>query len=575
MKSCPTCSLRYPSESSTCFADGSALVVLRDPWLGSTVAGRYVLDELIGIGGMASVYRARFLLTDRPCAVKLLNPQLASDATTRERFNREARLAQRLAHPNIIEIFDHGDAEDGTPFLVMELLEGESLSEIIAAGPVPLARALPIVVQMTRALARAHDFEVIHRDLKPENVFLLRGDRVKLLDFGIARCAQDVRLTNAGEVFGTPEYMAPERATSSDAGPPADLYALGVMLFEMLTQRLPFDAPSPAQILNKHMLEPPPRLAEHLPDAPPALDHLVYDLMAKVPDGRPVDAHRVLAALQEVSEAAQIPLPPELESSPIPPPRPSAATAAQRWSLRVEIVDRLVQKTYGGALPVEVTRTLEQMKAHVKELAELRTRGIEEQRALDTIHREWKEGRFRQGKAMDRLTADISRTREEARATRAGIAPLAGAARSFAPRVRAAHRDVVFWEGRSGFHEPYRELAAAYRTLADLVDLWTNARHAELEVEAAAVEKERAVAEVDQQIRELRHSLVIADRAMEDRKAKHFVALADVGRRAEKLELELLRSSGRLCAPLRGRADLAPFFAELAGAAPAAAALTP
>jgi serine/threonine-protein kinase len=572
MKACPQCSLRYPSESAFCFIDGATLVTLRDPWLGLTVAGRYVLEQLIGIGGMASVYRARFKLADRLCAVKLLNPQLASDTTTRERFRREAKHAQRLAHPNIIEIFDHGDTEDGTPFLVMELLEGENLSDVIAQGPVPLARTLHIAIQMTRALGRAHDFEVVHRDLKPENVFLMNGDRVKLLDFGIARCAQDVRLTNAGEVFGTPEYMAPERATSSDAGPPADLYALGVILFEMLTQRLPFDAPTPAGILNKHLSDPPPLLSELLPGAPPALEQLILDLLAKSPEGRPVDAHRVHAVLCEIATSAQIAIPPELDLPLEPPARPAFPGALHRWARRIELFERMLGKGFGAAPPSDLSRIIDTMKSHVKELGELRTRGFEEQRALDGIHREWKEGRFQQGKAMDRLTVDISKTREEARATRAGTAPLAAAVRSFLPKVKVAHRDVLFWEGRSGFLEPYRELAEAYREMADLVDLWSDARHAELEVEAASLEKERLVAEVDQQIRELRHSLAVADRAMEDRKARHFSALSDVGRRADLLENDLVALAGQLCGPLRSRADLIPLFAELArDAAPPAA----
>src|SRR5262249_2837337 len=149
--------------------------------------------------------------------------------TLRERFKREARHAQRLAHPNIIEIFDQGNTDDGVPFLVMELLEGKSLAEGIERGKMAMSRMMPVAIEMTRALARAHDFEVIHRDLKPENVFLLAGDKVKLLDFGIARCAHDARLTNLGEVFGTPQYMAPERGNSIDAGPAADLYALGII----------------------------------------------------------------------------------------------------------------------------------------------------------------------------------------------------------------------------------------------------------------------------------------------------------------------------------------------------------
>lgn len=543
--------------------DGSTLVVLRDPWLSSTLAGRYVLDELVGVGGMASVYRARILLNDQPCAVKVLNPQLALDDTTRERFRREARHAQRLSHPNIIEIFDQGDASDGTPFLVMELLQGESLSELIAAGPAPIERALPIIVQMTRALARAHDFEVVHRDLKPENVFLLHGDRVKLLDFGIARCNQDVRLTSAGEVFGTPEYMAPERATSSDAGPPADLYALGVIMFEMLTQQLPFDSPSPAGILTKHMVDPPPHLRDYMPNLPAKLERLILDLLEKNPDQRPVDAHKVLSDLYEIAKDHDIGIEPEVDRISEEPLRRLHNTApTQRWIRRADIVEHLMQIVHGTTPPPDEQATLRVMKVCANELAALREKGIAEQQSLDRMHREWKEGRILQGKAMDELTIQVSKVREEARILRAGVVPLSKSTKSFLPRVREAHQKIRFWEGRSGFQEPYRELGQAYRELADIVDLWHDARHAEIEVEAAAIEKEKFAAELDQRIREMRHNLVVADRSMEELKAKHQAAIVEVGQRADMLELELMRHCGRLCNPLRGRADFAPLANE-------------
>src|SRR5262249_7248819 len=159
----------------------------------------------------------------KPCAIKILNSDLAKDDTLRERFRREARNAQRISHPGIIEIFDQGETEDGAPFLAMELLEGVTLAEAITHDRLPLPRVLPIAIEMTRALARAHDFDIIHRDLKPENVFLQANDRVKLLDFGIARSLGDTRITALGEVFGTPQYMAPERSETIDAGAPADL----------------------------------------------------------------------------------------------------------------------------------------------------------------------------------------------------------------------------------------------------------------------------------------------------------------------------------------------------------------
>ena len=221
MKSCPQCKLKYPDDSTACFLCGGGLVALKDPLIGVTIAGRYQIEEVLGQGGMATVYAARHRLVDRPCAVKVMSAQYTRNEVIRERFRREAKAAQKLAHPNIIEIFDQGETPDGLVFLVMELLQGETLADVLEHGKVPLDRGLPIMIQIARALARAHDLEVIHRDLKPENIFLARlpngADLVKLLDFGIARSMQDSRLTGAGEVFGTPQYMAPERITSTEA----------------------------------------------------------------------------------------------------------------------------------------------------------------------------------------------------------------------------------------------------------------------------------------------------------------------------------------------------------------------
>ncbi len=231
MKACTQCQMRYPANAGEfCFVDGAALVVTKDPRVGTTIAGRYVIEEGIGEGGMASVYRAKHKLVDRLCAIKIMNPMLAKDKVVRERFRREAKSAQALAHPNIIEIFDQGDTDDGTAYIVMELLRGASLYDIVAGGAMSVERALPLMIQMSRGIARAHDLGVVHRDLKPENTFVVHredgSDLVKLLDFGIARSRTDSRLTNAGELFGTPQYIAPERVTSGDAGPSVDLYAL-------------------------------------------------------------------------------------------------------------------------------------------------------------------------------------------------------------------------------------------------------------------------------------------------------------------------------------------------------------
>src|SRR5882672_3079284 len=338
MKTCEQCHLRYPNESTFCFVDGKPLVHLQDPRVGTTLAGRYLVEEVLGEGGMATVYRARHKIVDRPCAVKIMSPGLSKDQVVRERFRREAKAAQKLAHPNIIEIFDQGDTDDGTSYLVMELLEGESLGTTLTRGPLSYQRALPIMVQVARALARAHDFEVIHRDLKPDNIFLCTRsdgtDLVKLLDFGIARSMQDARLTGQGEVFGTPQYMAPERITSIDAGASSDLYAVGIIFFEMLTGRLPFDAPDIPSFFLKHLKEPAPKVRALAPHVPDSLDQLIASLMAKLPQSRPVDAHRMHNDLLAICEELGIPVPPEPEQEQSSS-RPEAATlppvAIDRW----------------------------------------------------------------------------------------------------------------------------------------------------------------------------------------------------------------------------------------------------
>jgi eukaryotic-like serine/threonine-protein kinase len=567
MKQCPLCQLTYPNESAFCFVEGSTLVLLKDQRIGSTLAGRYVIERELGVGGMATVYAAQHKLVERPCAIKILNPTFAQDPVLRERFVREAKHAQRVAHPNVIEMFDQGVTEDGSPFLVMELLEGRTLADVVGEGPMPLARTLPIGIEMMRALARAHDFEVIHRDLKPENVFLMPGDRVKLLDFGIARCAQDARLTSMGEIFGTPQYMAPERGSSIDAGPAADLYAFGIMLFEMLTGRLPFEAENPALWLLKHLKETPPHLRAIVPDVPEALDRLVFDLMAKDPAERPVDAHRVQALLTIIARALSIRVPdePKHESSPV---SLSPRSLGDPWQRRVELFERMLGRAFPSGAPQELGRALGAIHAHLHEVATLRASALDEQQRLEAVENEARDGRVSLGRAMDALTADVSKTREEARALRAQVVPLGDVSRAFAPQAIAAHRDLIVWEGRSGFHEPHRELAAAYRRMADLVDAWVEARRREIEAEGRAVQKERLIADVDFQIRSLRESLSNLDRSLDERRRKILEKIAEMGRRTQQLEGELFQLATYFCAPLRQRPELGPLFFELERAAP-------
>src|SRR6478736_3783258 len=314
MKSCPQCKLKYPDDAAGCFLCGGALVAIQDPLIGVTLAGRYQIEEVLGQGGMATVYAARHRLVDRPCAVKVMSAQYTRNEVIRERFRREAKSAQKLAHPNIIEIFDQGETPEGQVFLVMELLRGETLADVLEHGKVPLDRGLPIMIQIARAM-------------------------------------QDSRLTGAGEVFGTPQYMAPERITSTEAGPAADLYSLGVIIYEMITGRFPFDASDVTTYFIKHLKEAPASPKKHDPSIPVELERLVMECLAKDAKDRPVDAHRVHADLMHIAGAIGLRIPSdafgdELESR--GPARTLPPVAIDRWVKRTSLFEQMLDIAFPG-----------------------------------------------------------------------------------------------------------------------------------------------------------------------------------------------------------------------------------
>ncbi|HZS41208.1 MAG TPA: serine/threonine-protein kinase [Polyangia bacterium] len=279
---------------------------MRDPFLGATVGGRYRVDSLIGEGGLCAVYRAEDVREKRRVAVKVLPAARAAAPELAGRFRREVTTGKRIEHSNVVAISDSGELEDGSLYLVMELLEGRSLAALLAGGRVTLARALAIARQMLVGLAEAHRLGIAHRDVKPENVILVDVggvETVKLLDFGIAsndRAA--VKLTAAGVAFGTPEYISPEMAMGLPADARADLYAVGVVLFQMVTGRLPFTSKDPAALLRAHAQEPAPSPREVTPDGaiPPELDALILRALQKLPEDRYASANDMIAALDQL-----------------------------------------------------------------------------------------------------------------------------------------------------------------------------------------------------------------------------------------------------------------------------------
>ena len=570
MKACPQCHIRFPTDAIHCLLDGAVLAAILDPLIGKTIAGCYVIEDMLGEGGMSTVYRARHKLIDRPCAIKVMNPALATDANVRERFRREARSTQAIAHPNVIEIFDQGEMEDGIPYIVMELLDGSTLSTLVDAGPIAPARSLPIMIQIARGIARAHDLGVVHRDLKPDNIFVCRrgerGDVIKILDFGIARSRADTRLTNAGELFGTPQYMAPERITSGEAGPSVDLYALGVIFYEMATGQLPFSAPDPATFLIRHMKDvpPPPRRVDAR--VPERLDALVLQLLEKDPRARPVDAHRVEHDLVDLSRALRVTVPPEPEADPSssrPAARTLPAAAIDQWSQRVEVFEEMAERAYGPSLPETQARTLADLKRLVREFGQVRAASAKEQRALEDIDARGRDGRQRLGFAVDALGLDASKARDELRAARADLEAPAEATRRAAQAYVEVQRDLVTWEGRSAQREPYKQLAEAYRKCAETVDVWLVERKRERQAQAALEARERSVSDLEYQIAELRAALAKHEQGIDsDRDAAQRRAV-ELSARQELLEPRVLQLATTFCAPLRARSELGPLFQRL------------
>jgi serine/threonine-protein kinase len=264
------------------------------------LAGRYEILGLLGSGGMGSVYRVLDRELDEVVALKMLRPEVGGVSAMTERFRQEVKLARKVTSPHVARMFDIGEHE-GSRFLTMELVDGEPLSAaLVREGALPIARVVTIGGAVCGGLAAAHAVGVIHRDLKPDNVLLGRDGSIKLTDFGIAKVAASVRMTQGA--IGTPAYMAPEQVTGAETiDARADVYALGVMLFEMATGALPFEAPTPLAIAALRLTKPPPDLRERRADAPAALAELVLSCMARAPEARPPSASAVAEALARIS----------------------------------------------------------------------------------------------------------------------------------------------------------------------------------------------------------------------------------------------------------------------------------
>jgi serine/threonine protein kinase len=306
----------------------SAVTKSPDGLLGRTIDQRYRVEALLGEGGMGLVYRVTHTRLNKPLAIKVLRRENTKDPEVLARFRREAESASGIGNQHIVDINDFGELEDGSTYFVMECLEGLDLIDAIdLAHRMPEERAIHIAIQLCEALGAAHDAGIVHRDLKPENVFLVQRsdtkDFVKVLDFGIAKVANGPkRLTRDGEVLGTPHYMSPEQCEGDGVDHRTDIYALGVLLYEMVTGHVPHDADTMMGILTKQMYEDPIPPKVRVPQVSEELERLIMRCLEKKPEQRYQTMHEIEADLRRVHTGQQPVGPDTVTLTPTRPPRP-------------------------------------------------------------------------------------------------------------------------------------------------------------------------------------------------------------------------------------------------------------
>ncbi|MBI2893522.1 MAG: protein kinase [Deltaproteobacteria bacterium] len=459
MKLCPTCRSEYDDSASYCPEDGGLLTSTTDPLIGRTIANRYRIMQKIGIGGMSAVYLARHALIDRFNAIKFLRRDLAAEQVHRDRFLREAKAVNRINHPNIVEITDYGETEDGLVYLVMEYVPGDALATVMAKGTLPALRAIQICQQIAGALGRAHQMGVIHRDLKPENILLVGKeegrDVIKILDFGVAKLVDAPTITGTDQVFGTPGYIAPEMVAGEPMDGRSDLYGLGVMLYEMICGALPYDWKYPGDLLVKRLSEDPVPPTERDPTFPRALEKVVLKALSRQPSARHRDAFHMLeeleAVLQELPRAgdawswggaqppvsgdattAELPevdreswegaqrdtpvsLPPlaHLVPAPLVPSR-DGINAAAWWRFRMDALRVILEEfPVPGEVPSHVATAMTRIDAAIAELGGFEKRAQAAFARIEELETQGRQFRLDFGRAIDDLARQVSARRGE------------------------------------------------------------------------------------------------------------------------------------------------------------------
>ena len=539
----------------------------KDTYLGRVVAGRYRLEALLGEGGMGVVYRARHVLIDRVVALKLIRPDLRGETHLRAWMLREARAANRVDHAHIVEIHDVGETEEGELYLVMEYLTGTSLSSEIAKGQMPITRAVDILEQMTAALSRAHDLGVVHRDLKSDNIMLTtrggRRDFVKILDFGLAALARDPRLAPKGAVFGTPEYMSPEQARGDDAVPTSDLYALGILFFEMTTGQLPFRSSDRDTLLEMQRSSPSPRPVTLRQDLPDTAERIILRLLEKDPRRRFRDGHHLseqLKALQRTLPSTTWEVQQQAEPPAAAPPPPAPTPGVVEWSRRAAYFARMVARAYpNGRAPADVQQAADQMWETAARASRLEGELASHQKKLEAIERRGRALRAEIGRKVEELAEEESRTLRDAAAERERVSSLQQRLGEANQRWEAAHqRAIQAAAGSDG-----QTMRAAFEEVGGMRSRAQTLQEIIQENQQRVQTKENAAADLRRQIDELRAQLQRYSDALENDLSAGRERIATRVREALGYEKTFAQASEVLMTHLADRPECSELIEEL------------
>jgi len=534
--------------------------------IGRVVAGRYRLESRLGEGGMGVVYRARHVLIDRVVALKLIRPDLRGETHLRAWMLREARAANRVDHAHIIDIHDIGETEEGELYLVMEYLVGTALSSELARGPMALSRGVDVLEQMCAALGRAHDLGVVHRDLKSDNILLStkggRKDFVKILDFGLAHLAMDPRLAPKGAVFGTPEYMAPEQARGEEAGPQSDLYALGVLFFEMLTGQLPFRSNDRETLLEMQRSAPPPRPRSIKADVLPAAEGIVLKLLEKDRRRRFQDAHHLheeLKALQRSLPSTAWEVGSGGELAPPPPPPPPQSPGVIEWANRAGLFSRMVSRAYpSGNAPPEIQKALATSWDLAARATKLEGEVASHTRKLESLERRGRALRAEIGRKVEELA------HEESRALRDAAAEQQEAAR-IREQLQIAERNAQAAKAQAdqAASGPPNQLRTAFERAGAALALVEARREQLAEREQKASVKDAHARDLRRQIEELRAQLSRYAEALEEDLAQGRERVAARTREGLAFEKSFSEVSSALLSHLKAKPEARDLLQEL------------